>query len=177
MKSIRVLLTRPLVRVLALVLASLAVSSYIARAHPYASSVAGTNAAGNGPGIASFILNESADDVSIIYDPGQPSSWTNDLGQITIAPGGGLQQFLFPGTNTSFQIIVNKKGNGQPSLISSDTFSNSIWGTPRGIAVAKNPSIGTNFGRVYVGHAAVSGAFGGVNTKYHGLYCLNADQT
>jgi hypothetical protein len=151
--------------------ATFSVSSYIASAHPYASGIAGTNAPGNGVGIASFILNESADDVTIIFDPGQASSWTNDLGALTGGSGIGLQQFLFPGTNTSYQIIVKKKGSGSPSVISTDTYSNAVWGTPRGLAVNKNAGTGASFGRVYVGNAGAN------PPHYHGIYAFNADLT
>src|SRR5689334_13169646 len=149
MKTIKSLMYSSLARLLAVTLAAVCLSSQTARAHPYAANIGTTNAAGNGPGIASFILNESADDVTVIFDPGQPSSWTNDLGPLTGGSGVGLQQFLFPSTNTSYQIIVRKKGAGSPSVISTDTYSNSIFGTPRGIAVNKNPAIGASFGRVY----------------------------
>src|SRR5207245_2540699 len=59
--------------------------------------------------------------------------------------------------------------------ISSDTFSNSVWFSPRGVAVSKKAAIGTNFGRLVVTESTPGGA--GLNAKVRGLYLLNADQT
>src|SRR5690349_12707100 len=98
---------------LAFTCAMATLTSYVASAHPYAANILGTNAPGNGVGIASFVLNESADSVTIIYDPGQASGWTNSLGALP----KGTTQFVFPGTNTSFQISCTKVGTGSATLI------------------------------------------------------------
>lgn len=145
-------------------LALTTIGTHVASAHPYASGVTGTNAAG----LVSFIINEDGATVTVTFED-------NSTLNMGVLPKGPTNFFL--GTHTSYQISCYKQGNGIPSLISSDSFSNSVWGTPRGVAVDKNPLIGTNFGRLCVGSGAASGTFGTANYKGLGLYLLNADQT
>ena len=91
---------------------------------------------------------------------------TNAMG---VFPKGGTNFAL--GAHTSFRIICTKLGNGTPALISSDTFSNSIWANPRGIAVNKDPKSGRLFGRLYAGSGGTGGfAFGNAGFKAHGVY-------
>jgi hypothetical protein len=145
---------------LALLLSML--SSYVAKAHPYASGITGTNASGK----VSFIMNEAGATVDVIFDD-------NTTFHMGVLPKGATNFTLAP--HTSFRISCFKTGNGTPSLISVDSFSNSVWGTPRGVAVGKNPAVGTNFGRLVVGSGAPSGS--GSTAKGLGLYLLNSDQT
>jgi hypothetical protein len=172
MKYITTPHTLPLIRKLALfvALAGLFFSGVVAQAHPYASGVTGTN----GTGDVSFIMNEAGATVDVVFENGQ----TNHMG---VLPRGATNFNI--GTHTSFRIICFKTGNGNPTLISSDNFSNSVWNVPTtsgtfgmgGVGANKNPSIGTNFGRLYV---AQRNAFTtSTNTKPVGLYLLNADQT
>ena len=53
----KTLIARPSIRALASVLALTALSSYVARAHPYAANVTATN----GAGLVAFVLNERGD--------------------------------------------------------------------------------------------------------------------
>jgi hypothetical protein len=162
----------PFTRKLALflTLAVLSLTGLVANAHPYASGITGTN----GAGVVSFIMNEAGANVDVVFDDGT----TNHMG---VLPKGGTNFNI--GTHTSFRIICFKTGSGVPSLISSDTYSNSVWNVPTtsgtfgmgGVGVNKNASVGTNFGRIYV---AQRNAFTtSTNTKPVGLYLLNADQT
>src|SRR5215470_2903989 len=137
--------------------AGLFFASHVAQAHPYASGITGTNALGN----VSFIMNEAGATVDVVFDDGT----TNHMG---VLPKGSTNFNI--GTHTGFQIICFKQGNGAPSLISTDTDTYSIWNSPRGVAVNKNPAIGTNFGRMVVGNSAVG-------AQPLGLFLLNADQT
>jgi hypothetical protein len=152
-------LITPLTRFLrpAAATATLLLTGSLALAHPYASSVSGTN----GTGDVSFIMNEAGATVNVVFEDNS----TNAMG---VLPKGSTNFHL--GTHTSFKIICFKAGNGTPTLISTDTDTYSTWNTPRGVAVTKNPAIGVNFGRLAVGNA-LAGA------KPLGLFLLNADQT
>lgn len=157
-------------RKIVLFLALLCLTGLVANAHPYASCITGTNAAG----MVSFIMNEGGGTVDVVFE----DNTTNHMG---VLPKGSTNFNL--GTHTSFRIICFKTGNGVPALISSDNYSNSVWNTPTttttvglgGMGVNKNPSIGTNFGRLYI--AQRSAFTTATNTKAIGLYMLNADQT
>src|SRR5262245_6344190 len=153
-----------------LALAALFFSALVAQAHPYASGITGTN----GIGDVSFIMNEAGATVDVVFE----DNTTNHLG---ILPKGSASFNIF--AHTSFRIICFKTGTGVPSLISSDTYSNSVWNAATtsatlgmgGVGINKNASVGTNFGRIYV---AQRNAFTtSTNTKPVGLYLLNADQT
>src|SRR6476620_9960086 len=69
-------------------------SSQIAKATPYSSGVT------NNAGTVSFILNENADNVKVLFDNG---SSTNDLGALT----SGAQSFSLD-VHTNYQIVVTK---------------------------------------------------------------------
>lgn len=158
-------LIQKLVRAFAVV--ALSVLSTSGWAAPYASGITGTNAAG----FVSFTMNEAGATVTVTFD----DLSTTNLG---VLPKGTTNFHL--GTHTSFSISAYKQGTGTPSIISSDavgvyTYSNSVWNSPRGVAVNKNPAIGTNFGQLAVGNAAVGTQPSG--PKGQGLYLLNADQT
>jgi len=141
--------------------AALALAAQVATAHPYASGITNSN------GTIKFILNEGGGTVYVVFE----NNSTNMLGLL----GAGSQSFSL-GTNTSFAIYVTKLGDGTPTLISSDAYTNSVWNTPRGVAVNQNPLIGNLFGRIYVGSAGAGGTVG-TTYKGQGLYAFNADQT
>ncbi len=126
-------------------------------AHPYASGI--TNSAGT----ISCILNEGADDVSVVFDNG---SITNDFGALP----AGAHVFSLSG-HTNYTIVVMKSGSGSPAQISIDGTLNSFNG-PRGVAVNRNPKT-HNFGRIYVVNA--SPGDNTVRTTGRGVYVLNAD--
>src|SRR5690348_11261114 len=137
----------------------LALTVRVATAHPYASGITNEN------GTIHFVLNEGGGTVSVIFE----DKSTNQLG---VLPAG--QQSFALGAHTSFAIYVTKLGDGTPAMISSDANTNSVWGTPRGVAVNPNPAMGNLFGRVYVGSGGAGGTVG-TTYKGHGLYAFNAD--
>src|SRR5690349_14837117 len=93
----------------------------IAAAAPFAS---GTT---NNAGTVSFILNESADDVKIIFDNGAS---TNDLGALA----KGSQSFSL-GVHTNYQIVV-KKVAAPGFLTYTGTNSNVVLGGTNGAGAA-----------------------------------------
>src|SRR5690242_7059385 len=123
MKSIRaVLLTAVL----------LTTCGQFVHSHPYASGVSGTNGAGD----VSFIMNEGGATVTVTFE---------DLSTLSLGvlPKGTNSFHL--GSHTSYAISCYKQGSGAPSVISDDAFTNSIWDTPRGVAVNKSTAVGANF--------------------------------
>lgn len=141
--------------------ALLALSVQVAMAHPYASGITNNN------GTIDFVLNEGGGNVYVVFE----DKSTNQLGVL----GAGSQSFGL-GSHKSFAIYVTKLGDGTPTLISSDANNNSVWGTPRGVAVNANPGMGNLFGRIYVGSAGAGGTVG-TTYKGKGLYAFNANQT
>lgn len=130
-----------------------------APAHPYASGVT------NQSGTISWVLNESATDVKILFDNG---TLTNDLGSTPVV---GTNTFNLAG-HTNFSIVVYKVGSNVLNQISSDAnFNNNFYG-PRGVAVNKNPNT-WNFGRIYVANANPSLAADNRPTT-KGIYALDA---
>ena len=136
--------------------AALAAIAFSANAHPYASGIT------NSSGTISFILNEAADDVKVVFNGGT----TNDLGALA----AGVQSFAL-GAHTSYSIVVSRNGSGVINQISVDNTNNDFFG-PRGLAVNINPKT-HNFGRIYVVNANVGND--GVRLTGRGLYVLNAD--
>jgi hypothetical protein len=138
-----------------------------AHAAPYASEIVA-----NGNNV-SFVLNEAADKVQVIYN-----GTAHDL-----STAAGSQSFTLPSASTPYQIVVSKSSSagwlqGAALQIGSDTATTS-FNAPRGVAVNQNP--GQYFGRVYVTNDA-----GGVvnsppgqprTTTGAGVYVLHADQT
>src|SRR5687768_12251906 len=110
------------------------------QASPYASGVTNDN------GTIRFVLNEDGGTVEVVFE----NNTTNSLGVLN----KGAQSFSLGG-HTSFSIYVTKVGTGTPSLISIETNIFSVWNSPRGVDVNKNPKIGHLFGRTYVGNSAV----------------------
>ncbi len=131
-----------------------------AGAHPYASGIT------NKSGVISWVLNEPATDVKILFDN---SSVTNDLG--SGRPVMGTNTFNLTG-HTNFSIVVYKVGSNALNQISSDTtvLNNSFY-APRGVAVNKNPKT-WNFGRIYVANANPGTTAARTVTK--GIYTLDA---
>lgn len=162
MNKINTHLIRPTLRGLVLALAATVLSSFVAQAHPYASGITNTG------GTISFILNESADNVQVVFPE---NNTTNNLGARAAGPWSFT---LGPGTN-SYLIYVTKAGTGVPTQISPTPVAggatNLAFNGPRGVAVNRNPK-GHNFGRIYVANAA-----GGFDRRAvgRGLYVLNAD--
>jgi len=152
-------LTRKLAQLLAL--AALFLTGLAANAHPYASGVTNDN------GTIRFFLNESGGTVYVVFE----DNTTNNLGVLNKGP----RSFAL-GAHSSYSIYVHKDGTGTPALISTDSFTNSIWNSPRGVAVNKNPKIGYSFGRIYAGNSAAGGTVGN-GFKGIGLYAMNPDQT
>jgi hypothetical protein len=189
-----------LIRGLTLTLAVVALGR-TAVAAPFASGIT------NNAGTISFLLNESADDVKIIFDNGAS---TNDLGALA----KGTQSFSL-GVSTNYQIVVRKvaapgfltytgtnssivlngtNGAGTattytvvsavsfPQQISTDSNPLVNFVSPRGIAINRNPG-SPYFGRVYIANSAAgtsapaSGTTGVARNNGEGIYLLNADQT
>jgi len=142
-------------------LAALLLTGSLAQAHPYASAIV------NVGGTINFIMNEAGADVKVVFE----DNTTNNLGVLP----KGLSSFPL-GAHTSYRIICSKAANGIPTLISSDAFTNSVFNSPRGVDVNKNPKTGSLFGRIYAGNSAAGGTVG-TTWKGIGLYAMNPDQT
>ncbi len=150
--------------VAALGLLALAAPSAL-RATPYASGIT------NDSGTVSFILNESADNVKVIFDGGGVGN-TNDLGAL---PKGAASFSL--GGHTSWEIHVTKSTAQVWTQISDDANVYYQFWQPRSTAVNRNPA-SPAFGRVYVlenGNAALGGTTGSGRTINKGIYAINAD--
>src|SRR6476646_6139210 len=145
------------------VLLALVLAPVLATAHPYASGI--SNNAGN----ISFILNESADNVTVVFDGGGAGN-TNNLGALA----KGVGSFALSG-HTSYSIIVTKAGSGSISQTSSDANAFCQYFGPRGVAVNNNPKT-RNFGRIYIPNANPGTVPSGRATT-KGLYVVNADQS
>ena len=130
----------------------------LANATPYASSVQ------NNAGVVSFTLNESADNVTVIFDGGAS---TQDLG----ARSKGAHSFNM-GTATFFEIVVKKTG-ADWEVISSDTNRLMQFNSGRGVAVNMHPN-SPYFGRIYVANSATNTA-SGARPVGDGIYILNPD--
>ncbi len=174
MKTLKSIHSAHLFQSFALAIAILLPAS-IANAAPYASGV--TNDGAN----LSFVVNESADSVKVIFDSG---TVTNDLGALA----KGTQVVALNGA-TNFQIVVYKAsaagyttgpgagGTATALQISSDTNSTVNFFVPKGVAVNHNPK-SPYFGRIYV-----ADDLGGLTTVHAsrttttGIFALNADQT
>jgi len=147
------------------VFAALVLIAPLANATPYASGVS-INA-----GIVTFILNESADNVTVRFDGGASSQ---DMGALA----AGTHTFNMGGA-TSFEIVVKKDSpagytQGVLNQISSDSNVLNRFANQRGVAVNKNPN-SPAFGRIYVSVSAAGTAEGRSLTE--GIYVMNADQS
>lgn len=128
---------------------------------PYASGV--TNSAGT----VSFILNEDAGNVTVVFDGGASSS---DMGALT----KGAHSFSL-GASTSFNIVVKKNVPQAWTQISTDDNSVRFF-SARGVAVNLNPAT-PFFGRVYVANAVAGNTSAGARPVGDGIYVLSADQS
>lgn len=160
MKNTRNLPPRPTLRGLVLALAVIALSSQVARAHPYASGI--TNVGGT----ISFILNETADTVGV-YFPDNNS--TNFLGNDLTA---GVHSFSLGAGTNAYVITVHKTGAGGPVQISVDTSNTVLFPAPRGVAVNANPK-DRHFGLIYAANSTSGNTR--LALKNRGLYVMNAD--
>ncbi|EEF63093.1 family 20 glycosylhydrolase [Pedosphaera parvula] len=132
----------------------------VAEAHPYASGITNSN------GLISWVLNETASDVKIVFDDG---ATIMDYG-----PGLAVGTNVFTlGAHTNFSIVVFKVGSNVLNQISSDANIYNNFHGPRGVAVNKNPKT-WNFGRTYVANAnpGSAGPMRPVTTK--GIYVMDA---
>lgn len=135
------------------------------RATPYASGIT------NNSGTISFILNESADNVKIIFDGGGVGN-TNDLGALP----KGVASFSL-GAHSSWEIHVTKSTALVWTQISADTNVYNQFYQPRSTAVNRNPA-SPAFGRVYVlenGPAALVGTTASGRPINKGIYAMNSD--
>jgi hypothetical protein len=128
---------------------------------PYASGVS------NNAGTVSFILNEDAGNVTVVFDGGASST---DLGPLA----RGSHSFSL-GTATSFSIVV--KRNVAPGWTQISTDTNLVrFFSARGVAVNLNPATPL-FGRIYVANAVAGTTTAGARATGDGIYVLNADQS
>jgi hypothetical protein len=135
------------------------------RATPYASGIT------NDSGTVSFILNEPADNVKIIFDGGGVGN-TNDLGALP----KGVASFSL-GSHTSWAIHVTKSTALAWTQISADTNVYNQFYQPRSTAVNRNPA-SPAFGRVYVlenGNSSLGGSTGTGRVINKGIYAMNGD--
>lgn len=157
---------------LALALGITAVASTTALATPYATCLT------NNAGVVSFRLNESADNVKVIWNGG---ATTNDLGAVsrglTVTNLGVTGVFKIQCTKSSASgwtdAVVNQ--------ISDDTNNFVKFAQGRGLAINNNPA-SPYFGRVYVSLQAAGTVSSnqytlGSRSTGDGIYLLNADQT
>src|ERR1035438_3185839 len=113
MKDTRNPSIRPTLRGLVLALAVTVLSSYVARAVPYASCIT------NNAGTVSYYLNEAADDVKVIFNGGGVGN-TNALG--AQAKGPHANAFSL-GVHTTYKIQVTRNAAAGWVLTSSDSNS------------------------------------------------------
>ena len=135
------------------------------RATPYASGIT------NNAGTISFILNELADNVKVIFDGGGPGN-TNDLGALP----KGVASFSL-GAHTTWEIHVTKSTAQVWTQISSDTNVFNQFFSPRSVTVNRNPA-SPYFGRVYVmehGNSTGTGTTVSGRSINKGIYALNSD--
>ena len=157
---------------LVLALAAVLLSSFVVRATPYASGITNDN------GTIRFIMNEAGATVTVVYTDDGTTNTSFDGVSTGLNQAKGPASFDLLGHN-SYKITCYKSGNGTPFLISSDTYSNSMWANPRGVAVNPNPKVGYLFGHIYAGSSGPGGYStpGHPGFKGNGLYGFNADQT
>ncbi len=122
---------------------------------PYASGVT------NNSGTVSFILNEDAGNVTVVFDGGASST---DLGAL---PKGSHSFSL--GTATSFSIVVKKSVPPAWTQISTDSTPVRFF-SGRGVAVNLNPATPL-FGRIYVANAVSGATLSGPGRPVMGFMC------
>ena len=152
---------------------AVALAGSVAKATPYASALT------NNAGTVSFILNEAADDVKIIY-----GTTTNLLGS---KPAGLVTANV--GASSPFSVQVTKNSGIGYKTAASNWSGTISWAgklqistdpvlarfpNPRGVAVDRNPG-SPYFGRIYVANSTAGTTTTGARAVGRGLYCLNAD--
>jgi hypothetical protein len=152
----------------------------VSQASPYASAVT------NDSGTVSFILNESADNVKVIF-----GATTNDVGalaagshsfslgavdpvkvQVTKVSGVGWKTPA--GTNLTHSVGTNSLVSPWAGRLWISDSNNPLtrYPTPRGVAVNRNPA-SPYFGRVYVANSTTGTTAG--RSVGRGLFMMNAD--
>jgi hypothetical protein len=136
----------------------------VALAVPYATALK------NQGGTISFILNEPADNVKLVY-----GTTTVDLGAL---PKGLFSRAI--AISGDFKVVVARNAPGGWVQTSADTNVTSRYNSPRGLAVNRNPK-SPYFGRAYIANSA-SGSLAAApplpaRALGDGLYLLNADQS
>ena len=116
----------------------------------------------------SFILNEDADSVKVVFNSG---TITNDLGAMV----KGSHSIAHNGA-TNYQVVVSKTTPLGWTQISLDSNVNVQFYGGRGVAVNNYPSNNALFGRTYVanGNAGTTSVTGSRPTT-DGIYVLNSD--
>jgi hypothetical protein len=171
--------SRTIIATLVAVAASCALTAVL-QASPYASAVA------NNGGTVSFILNESADDVKVIF-----GTTTNNLGalaagshsfalgatdpvKVQVAKVAGAGWKTPSGTNHTHSVGTNSLVSPWAGRLWISDSNNPLtrYPTPRGIAVNRNPA-SPYFGRVYVANSTTGTTAG--RTVGRGLFMMNAD--
>jgi len=132
-----------------------------AHAVPYASAVSESG------GTVTFYLNESADNVKVVFSG--PSS-TLDLGAL----GAGSHNFARGGA-ASYEIRATKSTAPLWTQISSDTNTLLQFFAPVSLSVNRNPA-STNFGRIYV-LETIGGSTGTRGAVTQGIFAINPDIT
>ena len=158
MKNMNKFLIRPTVRGLVLALAVTALSSYVARAVPYASQV---TKSGN---TVTFVLNQSAQGLVVLRDGANP-----------VYPGTTAGPLSFDMTgHTTWSIIVTGSTTVGWSQYIPDATDRNFW-YPSSASINKNPA-STNFGKVYIlNNWNGSGSTGAGRYTPDGIYVLRAD--
>ena len=156
MKNTTNSIIRPTLHGLVLALAVIALSSYVARATPYAS---GVTKNGN---TVSFVLNQNAAGLVVLRNGANP-----------VYPGTTAGTLSFDMTGyASYQIIVTGNTATGWSQYVPDGTSNNFY-LAYGVAINKNPA-STNFGKAYIGEAQ-GGTTGAGRTTTSGIYWLGAN--
>lgn len=144
------------------------------QATPYASNLTNNN------GTVSFRLNESADNVKVL--------WNGGANEADLGPRGAGLHVANVGASGTFQVrafkvsppgFVTPIAPNQGGIVQISTDSSLTRFTqPRGLVVNNDPS-SPYFGRVYVSNADASAvtnfAFQGTRTLQRGIYLLNSD--
>ena len=162
--------SRPCLQAWILALALTPLAGHIARAVPYASCI--TNTAGT----VSYILNEDADNVKVLFDG---LTVTNNLG----GQAKGLHSFSL-GAHADYAIYVSRNTPAGWTKTSADTNPLLLFNVGRGITVNAFPKDAHTFGRIYIVNSAANGGTvsnpgAGISRTLggKGLYVLNADQS
>ncbi len=150
-------------RAIPVVLGSLAMMTLVptAMATPYASGIQLNGAS------SSFVLNEDADSVDIVFDGG---ATTVNMGALS----AGTHTFDET-LGTTWEIVATKSAPAGWTQISDDSLTQSKYYSPRGVTVDTNP-LRSTFGQIIVAEALGGSPSAGGRTTTDGLYIMSADQ-